>query len=278
MNPLLSSGSILKEPRSWFLKTPSFPADEGVFPWEKESGGWRGGCQLFAFSPAGQEGMKKQWSESTVFFLFQHVFPFVGVVAAVFDYLVHRFSGQGADFFVGVAEGDGSCHFSVFMEPFFQFVVGKEDVAGPEASNVAVGGFEAHVLDGSADGLDVGQFHEVFVLGMVFAVVQAFGVHDEYDDRRLFQHPGGVDGGGDEFFVFLPENGVFFAFSVFHDAFLQAFHHGFPFGAADDDEFPGLGVLFGGGPHTGFQDLVQVFLGNRFLEKMTDTSSFVNSF
>jgi hypothetical protein len=36
MNPLLSSGSILKEPRSWFLKTPSFPADEGVFPWENK--------------------------------------------------------------------------------------------------------------------------------------------------------------------------------------------------------------------------------------------------
>ena len=34
MNPLLSPGSILKEPRgSW--KTPSFPADEGVFPWGK---------------------------------------------------------------------------------------------------------------------------------------------------------------------------------------------------------------------------------------------------
>ena len=34
MNPLLSPGSILKEPcGSW--KTPSFPADEGVFPWGK---------------------------------------------------------------------------------------------------------------------------------------------------------------------------------------------------------------------------------------------------
>ena len=68
MNPLLSSGSILKEPRSWFLKTPSFPADEGVFPWEKE---WRieGGCQLFAFSPAWQEGMKKTVEKVHCFFL-----------------------------------------------------------------------------------------------------------------------------------------------------------------------------------------------------------------
>lgn len=69
MNPLLSSGSILKEPRSWFLKTPSFPADEGVFPWEKESGGWRGGCQLFAFSPAWQEGMKKTVEKVHCFFI-----------------------------------------------------------------------------------------------------------------------------------------------------------------------------------------------------------------
>lgn len=63
MNPLLSPGSILKEPRgSW--KTPSFPADEGVFPWGKwevwwkrfeiwdlrfEIGGWmrRLGCRFF---------------------------------------------------------------------------------------------------------------------------------------------------------------------------------------------------------------------------------------
>lgn len=189
MNPLLSSGSILKEPRSWFLKTPSFPADEGVFPWEKE---WRmeGWLSAFCFFSCLAGGHEKNSGESPLFFLFQHVFPFVGVVAAVFDHLVHRFSGQGADFFVGVAEGDGSCHFSVFMEPFLQFIVGKEDVAGPEASDVTVGGFEAHVLDSSADGLDVGQFHEVFVLGVVFAVVQAFGVHDEYDDRRLFQRPG----------------------------------------------------------------------------------------
>ena len=87
------------------------------------------------------------------------------------------------------------------MKPFFQFVVGEEDVACPEASDASGGGFEAHVLDGCADGLDVCQFHEVFVLGVVFSVVQAFGVHDEYDDRCLFQYPGGVDGGGDEFFT-----------------------------------------------------------------------------
>ena len=113
---------------------------------------------------------------------------------------------------------------------------------------------------------------------MVFSVVQAFGVHDEYDDRCLFQYPGGVDGGGDEFFVFLSENGVFFAFPVFHDALFQLLHHGFPFSAADDDEFPGLGVLFRGCPHTCFQDLVQVFLGDGFLKEMTYTSSFVNGF
>lgn len=224
-----------------------------------------------------------QWHEKSsgadpLLFLFHHFFPFVGVVAAVFYHLIHWFPGEGADFFVGVAEGDGGCHFSVFMEPFFQFVVGEEDVAGPEASDAAVCGFEAHVLDGGADGLDVCQFHEVFVLGMVFAVVKAFGVHDEYDDRRLFQHPGGVDGGGDEFFVFLSEDGVFFALPVFHDAFFQAFHQGFPFGAADDDEFPGLGVLFGGGPHACFQNLVQVFFGDRFLEEMAYTSSFINGF
>ena len=49
MNPLLSSGSILKEPRSWFLKTPSFPADEGVFPWGKrvEEGGAAASFGLF---------------------------------------------------------------------------------------------------------------------------------------------------------------------------------------------------------------------------------------
>ena len=68
MNPLLSSGSILKEPRSWFLKAPSFPADEGVFPWEKESGDLRAadGFWLFSCLAGGHE---KNSGESPLFFL-----------------------------------------------------------------------------------------------------------------------------------------------------------------------------------------------------------------
>lgn len=68
MNPLLSSGSILKEPRSWFLKTPSFPADEGVFPWEKE---WRmeGWLPAFGFFSCLAGGHEKNSGENPLFFL-----------------------------------------------------------------------------------------------------------------------------------------------------------------------------------------------------------------
>ena len=211
-------------------------------------------------------------------FLFQHSLPFFGVIAAVFDDFLERLSGHRLDFLVGVAESDGSDHLPFFAEPFLQLIVSEEDIAGPETADVMRRRFEAHVLDRCADGLDVSELHHVLVAGVGLAVVIALGIDDKDDDRRLFEYARGVDGRRDEFLIALAENGRLVALAVSHDAFLQAFDHGFAFLSADDDEFPRLGILFGWRPKSGSQDLIQIFLRDRLLQEMTDASSFDDFF
>ena len=130
------------------------------------------------------------------------------------------------------------------MEPFLQFVIREENVASPETSDVSGSCFEAHILDGCTDGLDISQFHHVLVRRVGLTIVHALGIHYEYNDRCLFQDACCIDGRRNEFVISLAENGSLIAFTVAHDALLQALHHSFSFFTTDDDELPWLFILF----------------------------------
>ena len=98
-----------------------------------------------------------------------------------------RFPRERLDFSVCVPQGDGRHHFPFHIQPFFQFVISKENIAGPQRPDIPRRRFQAHILDRRAHRLDVRHFHQMLVYGKFTVVVLPLAVDEEDDDRRLFQ-------------------------------------------------------------------------------------------
>lgn len=81
----------------------------------------------------------------------------------------------------------------------FQFVISKENIACPQRPDIPRRRFQAHILDRRTHRLDVRHFHQMLIYGKFAVVVLPLAVDKEDDDRRLFQHAGRINRGGDIF-------------------------------------------------------------------------------
>lgn len=141
----------------------------------------------------------------------------------------------------------------------FQFVISKENIAGPQRPDIPRRRFQAHILDRRAHRLDVRHFHQMLVYGKFAVVVLPLAVDKEDDDRRLFQHAGRINRGGDIFLIPFSENGLFIA-PVPFDAFLQSADRFLSRVSADDHKAPGLLIMLRRRPGGCFQKSMQIFL------------------
>lgn len=148
----------------------------------------------------------------------------------------------------------------------FQFVISEENIAGPQRPDIPRRRFQAHILDRRAHRLDVRHFHQMLVYGKFAVVVLPLAVDKEDDDRRLFQHAGRINRGGDIFLIPFSENGRFIA-PVPFDAFLQSADHFLSRVSADDHKTPGLLIMLRRRPGGCFQKSMQIFLRDVLLMK-----------
>ena len=136
---------------------------------------------------------------------------FLRIFTAVGHRFGKRFPRERLDFSVCVPQGDGRHHLSFHIQPFFQFVISKENIACPQRPDIPRRRFQAHILDRRTHRLDVRHFHQMLIYGKFAVVVLPLAVDKEDDDRRLFQHAGRINRGGDIFFIPFSENGRFIA-------------------------------------------------------------------
>lgn len=79
-------------------------------------------------------------------------------LALIKDHFFQWLSGHGTDFPVRITESERRDWFTGDAQPFFQFMVGEENIAGPEAADGEIRRRQRHILDGRADGFDITEF------------------------------------------------------------------------------------------------------------------------
>ena len=58
-----------------------------------------------------------------------------------------RFPRERLDFSVRISQRNGRHHFPFHIQPFFQFVISEENIAGPQRPDIPRRRFQAHILD-----------------------------------------------------------------------------------------------------------------------------------
>ena len=151
-------------------------------------------------------------------------------------------------------------HFPFHIQPFFQFVISEENIAGPQRPDIPRRRFQAHILDRRAHRLDVRHFHQMLVYGKFTVVVLPLAVDEEDDDRRLFQHAGRINRGGYIFLHTLSENRSALSLRFLLIPSFSARTTSFRAVSADDHKAPGLLIMLRRRPGGCFQKRMQIFL------------------